>query len=82
MKCQYRFRIEGKLTLSENKPLSIRGHVYEFETREGRLVTHIKVTKTLKQHFPLFSVDRVASDYPEIEWLPEDDAELNVLLLM
>ena len=56
MKCQYRFKIEGKLTLSENKPLSIRGHVYEFETGEGGLVTHIKVTKTLenREEWPQF----------------------------
>jgi hypothetical protein len=117
MKCQYRFKIDGKLTLSENKPMSVRGLVYQFETGEGGLVTHIKVTKPLanREEWPqfrrssetgiaydaklndtrlpliqfemrsleaalsLFSVDSIASDYPEIEWLPEDNDETNAV---
>jgi len=117
MKCQYRFKLNGKLTLSQFKPLNVRGLTYEFELDENHLVTHIRVTRPLHdtrewpQHerssepgisydlklndprlplvqvemrsleaaLSLFSVDSIDSDYPEIESLPETDAEKNAV---
>jgi hypothetical protein len=117
MKCQYRFKLNGKLTLSQSKPLNVRGLTYEFESDENRHVTHIKITRPLhdRREWPqyerssepgisyelklndprlplvqlemrsleaalsLFSVDSIDSDYPEIDWLPEHDAENNAV---
>jgi hypothetical protein len=117
MKCQYRFKLNGKLTLSQFKPLNVRGLTYEFESDENRIVTHIRVTRPLhdRREWPqverssepgisndlklndprlpfvqfemrsletalsLFSVDSIGSDYPEIEWFPENDAEKNAV---
>jgi hypothetical protein len=53
MKCKYRFRVEGKLKPTFVHPILVWGTVYELETNENGVLTHITATRQIdEQHWP------------------------------
>src|ERR1051325_2031376 len=116
MKCVYRFKVEGNLSLTEKRTIQIRNVVYEFETDKD-LLKYIQVTSilsnsdewpkiapslepgvkfTLKISAPtlsviqmelraveaalsLFGIRSIDIDFPEIQWIPENESETDIL---
>lgn len=84
MKCRYRFRVQGRLKLSVNVPVSCRGWTFKLEA-VGGLITHVVVIVPLprREDWPLIQRDPApgvaAHIQPKTPHLPFIQRELRSL---